>query len=143
MIPTESTRAWLYADGRLITMHMFPFTKTEWPNSGFVMQRLTPEGVEMIRSYIETGIGADNLRPIDELGREVGARSFRVLVGGKMYGSANMLFSWRCPWGGCEKYVSSLNTLLPASAWAVAHAAPNGAGVKTLRPLRGRATPEP
>src|SRR5690349_4650264 len=24
MIPTESTRAWLYADGRLITMHMFP-----------------------------------------------------------------------------------------------------------------------
>ena len=27
--------------------------------------------------------------------------------------------------------------------FSVAHAAPNGAGVKALRPLRGRASPEP
>jgi hypothetical protein len=118
MIPTESTRAWLYADGRLITMHMFPFTKNEWPNSGFVMQRLTPEGVEIIRSYMETGIGANNLRPIDELGQVVLARSLRVLVDGKMYSSVKMAYSWRCPWGGCEQYVSNLDTRLPASAWA-------------------------
>ena len=29
------------------------------------------------------------------------------------------------------------------NSFSVAHAAPNGAGVKALRPLRGRATPEP
>jgi hypothetical protein len=29
------------------------------------------------------------------------------------------------------------------TTFSVAHAAPNGAGVKALRPLRGRATPEP
>jgi len=31
----------------------------------------------------------------------------------------------------------------PATLFSAAHAAPNGAGVKALRPLRGRATPEP
>lgn len=35
-------RGWLYADGRLITLR----------NSGFLEQRLTPEGVELLRSEI-------------------------------------------------------------------------------------------
>ena len=75
VIPTEHTRVWVYGDGRLITMHMFPFTENAWPNSGFVIQHLIPAGVEMLRSYVADSIGARNLIPIDEADPGVGART--------------------------------------------------------------------
>jgi hypothetical protein len=120
VIPSEHWRVWVYGDGRMITMRMFLFTKNEWPNSGFLVQHLTPAGVEMMRTYAEAGIGANNLRPLDELSLDAGARSLRVLVDGRMYGSAlgnTPPNWWRCHWGGCEGYLASLNNTLPASAW--------------------------
>ena len=56
-------RAWVYADGRLIWTKEgdFPYGANEI-TTGFLEQRLTPEGVERIRSEIvSTGLFADDL----------------------------------------------------------------------------------
>lgn len=66
MEPADGGRGWVYADGRLITADARPMTlrensalpeaATRW-SSGLVEQRLTPEGVELLRSEIvSTGL---------------------------------------------------------------------------------------
>ena len=115
--PTENVRAWLYGDGRLITMRMYgTFNEHGWPNSGFLEQRLTPSGVEMIRSYVAAHVSepVEETRPANERGRDV-----RVRVGDKLYRRSGTYGPpyWRCNWGGCEKYITDLNSVLPASAW--------------------------
>ena len=52
--PKGGGRGWVYADGRLITLHEksdLPEAANRW-SSGFLEQRLTPEGVELLRSEI-------------------------------------------------------------------------------------------
>jgi len=55
----EAARGWVYADGRLITLRDksdLPQAANRW-SSGFLEQRLTPEGVELLRSEIvSTGL---------------------------------------------------------------------------------------
>ena len=64
--PADGARGWVYADGRLITADARPMTlqensalpeaATRW-SSGLLEQRLTPEGVELLRSEIvSTGL---------------------------------------------------------------------------------------
>ena len=55
----DGGRGWVYADGRLITLRHksdLPEAANRW-SSGFLEQRLTPEGVELLRSEIvSTGL---------------------------------------------------------------------------------------
>ena len=64
--PADGGRGWVYADGRLLTADARPITlrshsdrpeaATRW-SSGLLEQRLTPEGVELLRSEIvSTGL---------------------------------------------------------------------------------------
>jgi hypothetical protein len=57
--PVDGGRGWVYADGRLITLREksdLPEAANHW-SSGFLEQRLTPEGVELLRSEIvSTGL---------------------------------------------------------------------------------------
>ena len=64
--PADGGRGWVYADGRLITADArpmtlrensaFPEAATPW-SSGLLEQRLTPEGVELMRSeVVSTGL---------------------------------------------------------------------------------------
>jgi hypothetical protein len=62
------TRLWAYGDGRLIWQREFIHRRADLPesangrSSGFLEQRLTPEGVELLRSeIISTGLFADDL----------------------------------------------------------------------------------
>jgi hypothetical protein len=62
------TRLWAYGDGRLIWQREFVHRRADLPesangrSSGFLEQRLTPEGVELLRSeIISTGLFADDL----------------------------------------------------------------------------------
>jgi hypothetical protein len=53
---SDGGRGWVYADGRLITLPDRPRAANRW-SSGFLEQRLTPEGVELLRSEIvSTGL---------------------------------------------------------------------------------------
>jgi hypothetical protein len=55
----DGGRGWVYADGRLITLREksdLPEAANRW-SSGFLEQRLTPEGVELLRSeLVSTGL---------------------------------------------------------------------------------------
>jgi hypothetical protein len=57
--PADGGRGWVYADGRLITLREksnLPEAANRW-SSGFLEQRLTPEGVELLRSEtVSTGL---------------------------------------------------------------------------------------
>jgi hypothetical protein len=62
------TRLWVYGDGRLIWQREFVHRRADLPesangrSSGFLEQRLTPQGVELLRSeIISTGLFADDL----------------------------------------------------------------------------------
>lgn len=117
-IPSEHYRTWVFADGRLITMRMYgTFDENGWPNSGFLEQRLTPSGVEMLRSWVISHAGplVEETLPANERGRDV-----RVLVGNKLYQRDHTYGSayWRCHWVGCEDYLANLTNRLPESAWA-------------------------
>lgn len=69
------TRLWAYGDGRLIWQREFVHRRADLPesanrrSSGFLEQRLTPHGVELLRSkIISTGLFADDLElRFDEL----------------------------------------------------------------------------
>ena len=101
-------RGWVYADGRLITLRLrlsrlrnqrsdLPEAANRW-SSGFLEQRLTPEGVELLRSEIvSTGLfehhqpaGRDVLPPQRDPGadrRPVGSRPARTFLSGCVSGS--------------------------------------------------------
>ena len=128
-------RIWVYADGRVIWQHREARTPVpEGANqftSGLLEQRLTPEGVERLRSeVIATGLFERNLA--------LDVPQF----GDLLYGAAEVRrdgelvsVEWNCPFGRCEsttatqEQVSALRRLdallstpasvLPSSAWAV------------------------
>jgi hypothetical protein len=79
---TRLARAWLYADGRLITLHLDARPQGANPvSTGLLEQRLTPFGVEQLRSYVArsgTGLGEAPDRPV------TGPSDPLVRVGGRL-----------------------------------------------------------
>ena len=65
---TRPARAWLYADGRLVTLHHGDRPEGANPvSTGLIERRLTPAGVERLRSYVArsgTGFGPAPTRPV-------------------------------------------------------------------------------
>jgi hypothetical protein len=108
----EGARGWVYADGRLITLRTksdLPEAANPW-SSGFLEQRLTPEGVERLRSEIvSTGLFGHHQppgsasSPHDVIQVRIGERLVRV--------HANFPKRLR-------ERLADPASWLPASAWA-------------------------
>lgn len=108
----DGARGWVYADGRLITLRGksdLPEAANRW-SSGFLEQRLTPEGVELLRSEIvSTGLfdhhqppGIDS-SPHNVIQVRIGERLVRVQAD----------FPERL-----RQQLADPESWLPASAWA-------------------------
>ena len=114
----ESWR-WVYADGRLLTADARPITRrshsdppeaaTRW-SSGLLQQRLTPEGVELLRSEIvSTGL-FEHHQPADS--RYAGHNVIQVRIGGRLV-QVEANFPKRL-----RERLANPASWLPASAWA-------------------------
>jgi hypothetical protein len=99
-------QGWVYADGRLITLG----------NNGFLERRLTPEGVELLRSEIVSTGRFDHHQPAPRLASPHSVIQVRI-------GERLVRAQWGCP--GCpadfpkglgERIVDA-ESWLPASAW--------------------------
>lgn len=104
-------RGWVYADGRLITLRHksdLPEAANRW-SSGFLEQRLTPEGVELLRSEIvSTGLFDQNQPP----GSTVGLHNvIQVRIGDRLV-RVQADFPQRL-----QKRLAAPEWWLPASAW--------------------------
>ena len=81
-VRTRLARAWLYADGRLITLHYEDRPGGANPvSTGLLEQRLTVATVERMRSYVarsSTGLGPAPTRPA------TGPANPLVRVGGRL-----------------------------------------------------------
>ena len=115
--PYESW-GWVYADGRLITLRHsdLPEAATRW-SSGLLEQRLTPEGVELLRSeIISTGL-FEHHQPADR--RVAGHNVIQLRIGGQLVQvqgklSANSVeFPRRL-----RERLADPASWLPANAWA-------------------------
>ena len=104
-------RGWVYTDGRLITLREksdLPEAANRW-SSGFLEQRLTPEGVELLRSEIvSTGL-FDHHQPagINSSPHNV----IQVRIGDRLV--RHQGFPERL-----QERLADLESWLPASAWA-------------------------
>jgi hypothetical protein len=104
-------RGWVYADGRLITLREnsdLPEAANRW-SSGFLEQRLTPEGVERLRSEIvSTGL-FDHYQPagINSSPHNV----IQVRIGDRLV--RHQGFPERL-----QERLADLESWLPAGAWA-------------------------
>ena len=115
--PYESW-GWVYADGRLITLRHsdLPGTATRW-SSGLLEQRLTPEGVELLRSeIISTGL-FEHHQPADS--RFAGHNVIQLRIGGRLvqvqgkFRANSNEFPKRL-----RERLADPASWLPASAWA-------------------------
>ena len=109
---------WVYADGRLITLRHsdLPEAATRW-SSGLLEQRLTPEGVELLRSeIISTGLFAHH-QPADS--RFAGHNVIQLRIGGRLvqvqgkFSANSNEFPKRL-----RERLADPASWLPASAWA-------------------------
>ena len=128
--PPDGAWGWVYADGRLISADARPITLRSHSNlpaaairwsSGLIEQRLTPEGVELLRSEIvSTGLFEHNQTACsrcsphysihNEIQVRIGDRLIRVQ--GKLTADANE-FPKRL-----RERLADPASWLPASAWA-------------------------
>ena len=104
-------RGWVYADGRLITLRHrsdLPGAANPW-SSGFLEQRLTPEGVELLRSEIvSTGLFDQHQPP----GSTVGPHNvIQVRIGDRLV-RVQADFPERL-----RQQLADPESWLPASAW--------------------------
>ncbi|HEU5064628.1 MAG TPA: hypothetical protein VFT86_01910 [Gaiellaceae bacterium] len=110
--PANGARGWVYADGRLITLRHksdLPEAANRW-SSGFLEQRLTPEGVELLRSEIvSTGL-FEHHQParFDDSPHNV----IQVRIGDRLV-RAQASFP-----KGLRERLANPESWLPASAWA-------------------------
>jgi hypothetical protein len=120
---------WVYADGRLLTADARPITlrshsdlpedATRW-SSGLLEQRLTPEGVELLRSEIvSTGLfehhepAGRNSSPHNVIQVRIGDRLVRV------HGERTAASNWRNEFPKrLRERLADPASWLPASAWA-------------------------
>jgi hypothetical protein len=109
---------WVYADGRLITLRHsdLPEAATRW-SSGLLEQRLTPEGVELLRSeIISTGL-FEHHQPADS--RFAGHNVIQLRIGGRLvqvqgkFSANSNEFPRRL-----RERLADPASWLPASAWA-------------------------
>ena len=109
--PKGGGRGWVYADGRLITLHEksdLPEAANRW-SSGFLEQRLTPEGVELLRSEIvSTGLFDHHQPP----GRETPHNVIQVRIGDRLV-RVQADFPERL-----RQQLADPESWLPATAWA-------------------------
>ena len=109
----KGARAWVYADGRLIRLQERadrPEAANRW-SSGLVEQRLTPEGVELLRSEIvATGLFGREQPP---LGSNPPHRVIQVRLGDRLVRVAVSFFERRL-----VERLEDPEAWLPASAWA-------------------------
>ena len=109
---TRPARAWLYADGRLITLHHGD--RPEGANAvstGLIERRLTPAGVERVRSYVArsgNGFGPAPTRPA------IGPARPLVRVGGRLRVVREP--SPACDTRSCAR-VTNPGSWLPARMW--------------------------
>ena len=111
---TRTKPVWVYADGRMISFQRGAAVIPEAANdefSGFLEQHLTPEGVELLRSYL-----VDNAIPITPTSpdRHPGATGPLVRVGNQI--STVTVRGCGGFVGWCPR-ISFPETWLPASAW--------------------------
>ena len=112
-VMTRTKPVWVYQDGRMISFQRGAALIPEAANdefSGFLEQHLTPEGVEMLRSYL-----VDNAMTITPSSpdRHPGATGPLVRVGDQI----STVSVHGCGWVvGCPR-ISFPETWLPASAW--------------------------
>jgi hypothetical protein len=109
---------WVYADGRLITLRQSdpPEAATRW-SRGLLEQRLTPEGVELLRSeIISTGL-FEHHQPADS--RFAGHNVIQLRIGGRLvqvqgkFSANSNEFPKRL-----RERLADPASWLPASAWA-------------------------
>jgi hypothetical protein len=108
----EGARGWVYGDGRLITLRHksdLPEAANRW-SSGFLEQRLTPEGVELLRSEIvSTGL-FDHHEPADRMASPHNVIQVRI---GERLVRVQANFPKRL-----RERLADPESWLPASAWA-------------------------
>jgi hypothetical protein len=117
--PADGGRGWVYADGRLITLREksdLAEAANRW-SSGFLEQRLTPEGVELLRSEIvSTGL-FEHHQPADS--RFAGHNVIQLRIGGRLvqvqgkFSANSNEFPKRL-----RERLADPASWLPASAWA-------------------------
>jgi hypothetical protein len=109
---TRLARAWLYADGRLITLHYGDRPEGANPAStGLIERRLTTAGVEYLRSYVARsgrGLGPARTRPAIDPTRPVVRVGDRLQVVRKP--------SPACDERSCTR-VTNPGSWLPARMW--------------------------
>jgi hypothetical protein len=107
----DAGRGWVYADGRLITLRRksdLPEAANRW-SSGFLEQRLTPEGIELLRSEIvSTGLFDQNQPPGSTFG---GHNVIQVRIGDRLV-RVQADFPRRL-----RERIAAPELWLPASAW--------------------------
>jgi hypothetical protein len=101
-------RGWVYADGRLITLRE-PQAANRW-SSGFVEQRLTPEGVELLRSEIVSTALFEHHEPAGRMSSPHNV--IQVRIGDRLV-RVQAKFPLRL-----RERLANLESWLPASAWA-------------------------
>ena len=118
---------WVYADGRLLTADarpMAPRSHSDRPDnrwsSGLLEQRLTPEGVELLRSEIvSTGL-FEHHQPADS--RYAGHNVIQVRIGGRFVqveAKRSAASNWRNGFSKrLRERLANPASWLPASAWA-------------------------
>jgi hypothetical protein len=106
------TRSWVYADGRLIRFHVTRDNGTPLP--GLREQRLTREGVELLRSEIISAGGFGSAQPppgSDALDRD-GPPTIQVRKGDRL-----VPLRWASDRKRLEARLTDPDSWLPASAW--------------------------
>jgi len=115
-VQTAPVRIWGYADGRMISYRNGAAAMPEAANpafSGFLEQQLTPEGIEMLRSYL-----LDNATFGPPTDSQEGAWSYAFphtvrMADGQFVSAAVRGCSW---FSGCPRFTDP-EAWLPASAW--------------------------
>ncbi|HEY5879316.1 MAG TPA: hypothetical protein VIU11_10410 [Nakamurella sp.] len=110
-----SVRVWVYADGRMITWRETPSTMgsaseaaASGSASGFLEQHLTPEGIDLLRSYL-----VDNAEALEPYDPSTGDTPL-VRVGDEILSASVPECGFE---QGCQR-IGFPETWLPASAWA-------------------------
>ena len=108
------SRAWLYADGRLIRWREgdFPYGANHI-STGYVEQRLTPDGVELLRSEIDaTGVFGHDPPSVS---RGLGHSAIQVRDGDRLLSPGGPVSARG--WRKLAALLADPGSWLPASAW--------------------------
>ena len=103
---------WVYEDGRVISARWSGSGVVIGDWSGFLEQRLTPEGVELVRAEIQAS------RPAQDLCRPGGPGGYGFSDGGRMVCAHSTSGGWEAVYPRLYELPDGAPSWLPASAWA-------------------------